>query len=376
MINNCSAILDEFRTIRKSPKTYLKNIDKPIIGYFETYVPEEIIAAANMHPLRISPDNAPITIGNSKIESFACPVSINFLDQLLAGKLNFLQGVIFSRYCDSMRGVADIYQENRGKSFYHFIPYPTIATSESINFLSDELKKLAEHISGYFGVKIDEKSITEAIKNSNKKRLAVLKFYELIKSGKILISSSDFFTVVSLATIMDSVEYTEKLERFMDQYEPVSNQSFDSNIKVAVSGIMLESMQFFETMDKVGLRMTVDDLMFGSRAFKGLISKEKAGLYQAIAKRYLNKVPCSVKGNLDLRIDELVNDCMESGTKGVIFYIVTFCDSEEAEYPILKKRLLKKKIPVIAIEGGYRISSTGQLLTRLEAFAEQIGERL
>lgn len=117
-----SEVLNEFRTIRKNLPEYLKKIDKPVMGYFETYVPEEIIYAAGMHPLRISPNDRQIAVGGSKIESFACSVSINFLDQLLNGTLSFLKGVIFSRYCDSLRAIADIWQENAGDSFYHFIP--------------------------------------------------------------------------------------------------------------------------------------------------------------------------------------------------------------------------------------------------------------
>lgn len=371
-----SEALNEFRTIRKNLPEYLKKIDKPVMGYFETYVPEEIIYAAGMHPLRISPNDRQIAVGGSKIESFACSVSINFLDQLLNGTLSFLKGVIFSRYCDSLRAIADIWQENSGDSFYHFIPYPTILTVESINFLSGELKKLVNHISDYFNIKIDEEMLTEAIRISNKKRLAVLKFYDLIKKGKIVINSADFFSIISLATIMDSSEYTQKLEQLMQQTELTDDRSIENSIKVAISGIMLESTQFFEIVDKTGMRMVTDDLMFGSRAFKELVIKTKEGPYHAISKRYLSKIPCSTKGNIDLRIDELIKDCKEAGVKGVIFYLVTFCDSEECEFPILRKRLQAEGIPVIGLEGGYRVSSEGQFLTRLEAFAEQIGEEL
>ncbi|NOZ83388.1 MAG: 2-hydroxyacyl-CoA dehydratase [Epsilonproteobacteria bacterium] len=371
-----SEALNEFRNIRKDLPEYLKKINKPVMGYFETYVPEEIIYAAGMHPLRISPNDRQIAIGGSKIESFACSVSINFLDQLLNGTLSFLKGVIFSRYCDSLRAIADIWQENAGDSFYHFIPYPTISTKESINFLSDELKKLADHISDYFNIKIDEEMLTEAIRISNKKRLTVLKFYDLIKKEKIVISSADFFSIISLATIMDSIEYTQKLEQLMKQTELTGNRPIENSIKVAISGIMLESTQFFEIVDKTGMRMVTDDLMFGSRAFKELVIKTKEGPCHAISKRYLNKIPCSTKGNIDLRIDELIKDCKEAGVKGVIFYLVTFCDSEECEFPILRKRLQAEGIPVIGLEGGYRVNSEGQFLTRLEAFAEQIGEEL
>lgn len=55
--------------------------------------------------------------------------------------------------------------------------------------------------------------------------------------------------------------------------------------------------------------------------------------------------------------------------RGVIYHTVKFCDYYGFEYSELKGRL---DVPLLKLESGYTIQSSGQLLTRLEAFAESI----
>lgn len=58
--------------------------------------------------------------------------------------------------------------------------------------------------------------------------------------------------------------------------------------------------------------------------------------------------------------------------KAVIYNTIRFCDYYEFEYASLRKRL---KLPVLKIETDYTTQTQGQLSTRLEAFAEQIGKK-
>ena len=55
--------------------------------------------------------------------------------------------------------------------------------------------------------------------------------------------------------------------------------------------------------------------------------------------------------------------------RGVIYHTVKFCDYYGFEYSELKGRL---DVPLLKLESDYTVQSSGQLLTRLEAFAESI----
>ncbi len=55
--------------------------------------------------------------------------------------------------------------------------------------------------------------------------------------------------------------------------------------------------------------------------------------------------------------------------KGIIYHTVKFCDFYSFEYAELKDHA---NLPLLKIESDYTVQSSGQLLTRLEAFAESI----
>lgn len=55
--------------------------------------------------------------------------------------------------------------------------------------------------------------------------------------------------------------------------------------------------------------------------------------------------------------------------KGVIYHTVKFCDFYSFEY----EQLRKQQLPLLKIESDYTVQSSGQLRTRLEAFAEGFG---
>ena len=57
------------------------------------------------------------------------------------------------------------------------------------------------------------------------------------------------------------------------------------------------------------------------------------------------------------------------GLKGIIYHTVKFCDFYSFEYADLKNHSC---LPLLKIESDYTVQSSGQLLTRLEAFAESM----
>ena len=60
---------------------------------------------------------------------------------------------------------------------------------------------------------------------------------------------------------------------------------------------------------------------------------------------------------------------MTPNLKAVIYHTVKFCDYYGFEYSDLRRQVT---VPLLKLESDYTIQSSGQLLTRLEAFAESI----
>lgn len=59
----------------------------------------------------------------------------------------------------------------------------------------------------------------------------------------------------------------------------------------------------------------------------------------------------------------------DPGLKGIIYHTVKFCDFYSFEYAQVRR---EAAVPLLKIESDYTLQSSGQLRTRLEAFAESM----
>lgn len=89
------------------------------------------------------------------------------------------------------------------------------------------------------------------------------------------------------------------------------------------------------------------------------------GLLAWYARELLGQLPCMrMMDNTGRK--QLYN---QPNLKGIIYHTVKFCDFYSFEYAQVKR---EAAVPLLKIESDYTLQSSGQLLTRLEAFAESI----
>lgn len=88
-------------------------------------------------------------------------------------------------------------------------------------------------------------------------------------------------------------------------------------------------------------------------------------LMEWYAGELLRQLPCMRMTDLTGR-KQIYN---APGLRGIIYHTVKFCDFYGFEYAQLKQY---KDLPLLKIESDYTVQSSGQLMTRLEAFAERI----
>ena len=83
--------------------------DRPPVGYFCSFVPEELIWAAGGHPFRLIDTPAKISLAQAHLPAYCCHPVKSYLQHLLQGDLDFLRGVVFSHSCDAYKGLAEIW---------------------------------------------------------------------------------------------------------------------------------------------------------------------------------------------------------------------------------------------------------------------------
>ncbi|MFH1626212.1 MAG: 2-hydroxyacyl-CoA dehydratase family protein, partial [Pseudomonadota bacterium] len=120
-----------------------------------------------------------------------------------------------------------------------------------------------------------------------------------------------------------------------------------------------------------GARVVAEDLCTGIRSLEGMV-QEEGDPVEAIARRYLNRPPCSRMKGVERRYQAIKQIIEEYRIHGVVYHTIKFCDPELMTYPLLRKELEKQNIPVLHLEGDCTMGSYGQIKTRVEAFIEML----
>ncbi|HHV62572.1 MAG TPA: 2-hydroxyacyl-CoA dehydratase, partial [Firmicutes bacterium] len=152
--------------------------------------------------------------------------------------------------------------------------------------------------------------------------------------------------------------------------------SSHSRPRILVAGSVCD-VPVLEIIEDAGARVVADDLCVGMRYVLDRVDMDEAkrggNLVRAIAKRYLNKVPCARMHHAASRFERVSKLAREFDVDGVIFYGLKFCDPYLYDHVTLRRALEANGIPVLFLEGDYTAGGAGQARTRVEAFVEMIG---
>ena len=153
--------------------------------------------------------------------------------------------------------------------------------------------------------------------------------------------------------------------RFLDAFE---ERVADAEPYVGVMGVRVSGV--LEQMIRENIQMKVDNLTCTGGRKLAVIPKEMQNMDEdemllAYADALLCQLPC-FRMNNSTRRNQLY---LDENLKGIIYHTIKFCDYYGFEYASIKKDI---KVPLLKIETDFTSQSAGQLLTRVQAFAETI----
>ena len=132
----------------------------------------------------------------------------------------------------------------------------------------------------------------------------------------------------------------------------------------------MEDDKIFQILRKCGAKVVADDLCNYSRYFSNLIEESHPPI-EAIARRYLTRIPCPRMVNSSDKVKEIVETIKQDNLSGAIYYSLKFCDQALSDMVNIQRVFKKADIPLLLLvcesSGNY-----GQIKTRIEAFLESI----
>ena len=357
----------------------LKSIRKPIMGWICTYIPEEIIIAADFHPYRILPHTDP-SLANSYLDSNFCPFVRSCLGEAINKKLPHIKNLIMANSCDAMRRLYDAWKDYFPDSFVYFLDLPRTNSKKAIQYYYQNLQLLITEVEKHFKVKITQESLYHAILVCNNTRKLLEELFNLYKDNQIFLPALDLSLIIESSMIFPKEEFNKFLAEFMQKIKKEKN--FSSGIKklgnefrILISGTIMDDSNIFEVIEYYGGKVVFIDMCTGSRYYQNQIQIQKQKKLnidplKLVAEHYLNKIPCPRMMDLEKRWVNLLEIIKNYQIDGVIFYNLKFCDTSMFELPLIKKRLQKYRIPSLCLEGDYTPATSGRIKTRIQAFME------
>ena len=350
-----------------------KGKGKKVVGFCCSYVPEEIIYAADMLPYRIRASGcAETTSADVYMSHLNCSFVRSCLQFALEGKYEFLDGLVFINSCDHVRRLYDVLRETVDFPFMHFISVPHKVSDGAVAWYKEELREFRENVERSFGVEITEASLSEAINVYNETRSLLKRLYELRQRENPPVTGAESLSVVLAGTTTPKDQYNQLLRRLLEELaEREGTSSYRARLMIAGSG-GCDNPAYYEIIEDLGGLVVTDSLCFGSRYFWEPV--EIGGdLMLSLAKSYLNRPSCPRMVDKVAERNDFVKEMVEGfKVDGVIFQRIRYCDLWGGQLLHLRKKLRESNIPLLSLEREYMLGGTGQLRTRVQAFLERM----
>lgn len=346
-----------------------------VVGYFCTYVPEEILYAANTLPVRILGGHETPSLASSYMSNMWCPFSRDCLSQGLSGKYDYLDGIVLAQSCLHMRQAFSSWEIHVPTPWSYYLCMPNAVRSpRAKTFLAGELVDFKQAVEEWTGKPITDEDLDKGIEIMNTNRQLMKQVYGFRREDNPPITGTEAMTMVWASQLSDKREHSQLLRQLVEDL-PNRKLNRDPGIRLMIVGSENDDRPFMEMVESLGSTFVADDHCTGSRYFWDEVVPDKDPI-TAIANRYCDRVPCPSKdwGPTDwqqIRFPHILNLAQEYRAEGIILAQQKFCDPHELDIPSLKQYLEDKGFPCYFLEFEVTVP-LGQFRVRVEAFLEQL----
>lgn len=352
-----------------------KNPDGKIVGFFCTYVPEEILYAANILPVRILGGHEPPTPATPHMFDMWCPFSRDCLSQGLQGKYDYLDGIMISQSCLHQRHAFAAWELHVPTPWKYYLVMPNAVRSERAKpFLAGELQEFKKSVEEWIGKTITDEDLDRGIEIMNANRILLRHIYEFRKAENPPITGAEAMTLVWASQLMDKREANVLLKQVLDGL-PNRKLDRDTGLRLMIVGSENDDSPFLEMVESLAATFVIEDHCTGSRYFWDKVVPNSDRI-QAIANRYCDRIPCPSKdwGMGDWhrkRFEHILTLAKDYKVQGVVLVQQKFCDPHEIDIPSLRRVLEANGLPTYFLEFEVTVP-VGQFKIRIEAFLEQL----
>jgi len=346
-----------------------KEKGRRLIGVFPAHYPREILWAFNCIPAEIWDPPLEVSGANAHLQPYICSVVKLGLELILQGKGDMLDAFLFPHTCDSIQNMASIVHDYLGvdKPCYFFYHPKAPYRPSSRRYYEKQLKSLVSSMETDLGP-MDITELRQRVVQGHDLASILREIYDARRRGTLSASNASFYRMIRQGEYLHPDDFIPLLEDFLK----ASRGGDRRGPGVILSGVIPNPPEILSLLDELGVRVVDDDFLCCGRRIP-LNSSPCQDPFEALADSYFAMPPCTTKDSpLEARIDYLLKMIAAGEAKGVIFYLVKFCEPEWFDVPRMAEAVKAAGAAVLTVDVDLNRGLSGQLTTRIEAFAEMI----
>jgi benzoyl-CoA reductase/2-hydroxyglutaryl-CoA dehydratase subunit BcrC/BadD/HgdB len=346
-----------------------------VIGCMYHFIPEEVITAAGLLPIRLRATASTGTeLSESCFTQVNCSLVRHFFDSSLRGEFDFLDGVVTVNNCDHIRRLYDNWRRRIRTPYAHFLSFPKKSGTEQVEAYRSEISGFRKSLEESFHVAITDERLGSAIRLHNETRRLQRQLYALRRSAAPPVTGAEALAVMVAGTAMPRERYNGLLSRLLEDCRNAGGHA-GHTVRVMVVGGEIDDPRFIAAIESQGCLVVTDSLGYGSRSCMEEV--DTAGdPVTALARYHVMERPADPRlfGTTFARNDYVTKMAREFRVDGVVSVRLPQCDHWGFEQVNLARHLRKNRLPHLGLEVEYILGGVGQLKTRVQAFLERIVE--
>lgn len=354
----------------------MTHMNKPVVGWIENYVPEEIIHAAGLHPFRVVGCREVRGTYEEYLSMDFCSFSKNVVDAALNKKYGFLDGIIFTNTCTVMERMFDIWKEYVGTPFVYMLEVPKKVDALSILFFERKLQEMMDAVHCHFGTPIADADLKNSIRTYNERRKILMDLSSSRTKAHLPVSTKEIVRIAQSISDLESNTALGEAKKLAAISETVEGRSSgkEGPPRILITGGLIRGIEITDAISKFGGEVVYEDLCAGSRQYEDLVAEDQDPL-RALADRYVRKNTSGrVDGSFE-KFNRISKKIDKFSVDGVICVWTSFCVSDIYDVTYLKKHLEKAGTPTLVIEFDHNSLNGEKHSMRIEAFLELLSER-
>jgi benzoyl-CoA reductase/2-hydroxyglutaryl-CoA dehydratase subunit BcrC/BadD/HgdB len=362
-----------------------------VVGYFCPYIPEELIMAAGMIPIRLAfgGEISAAVSGADYLKSNSCPYARSCLGFKVEGKNEYFKlvdALCIAQTCGSMKQVGEYWEKYQGIPVFKLgLPHTHDAyrsRPQALEYFTKEISLLRDWLAEFAGKPIKNGEIRQAISLCNSIRETQRILFEFPRDYSPPIEWHDAIRIVQLGYVLNRSEYLNEITNLVKKlHKQPKTQLSDNRIRLMIAGsiIGIGDQKILEIIKASGGNIVADVICTGS-----MFTRKNVTIFgimgspiEALAEHYLYNIPCPCMTDSSKRLNRMVKIARDYQVSGLIYYSLKYCDTWRAEFQTIKETLYKDVIVAsLLIESNYSPSDIEAIRAKIEAFIEMRGGKI